>query len=225
MLFEIKDLVVDVDVIYKPKNKRTYLRLKDKKVIITSFKKYKENEVLKILNDYYVPIKKMLNTNEVLKNSITIFNKTYNVVINEADIDTIYIKDDNFIILTTTYNNEVIKKRVNEYLANLLKRYVETKIYDILNDFSDILTTMPNIEYKYLKSAFGKCYTTRNKIILSTICTKYDFIYIDYVIYHEFAHFKYSNHQEEFYNYLEIKFKNCKKVSKNMKKIKYNDTF
>ena len=54
---------------------------------------------------------------------------------------------------------------------------------------------------------------------------KYDIKYILSVIYHECAHFKIQNHQEEYYKYLESIYPNYRKVQKELRSIKYNEKY
>ncbi|MCM1197024.1 MAG: M48 family metallopeptidase, partial [Roseburia sp.] len=78
---------------------------------------------------------------------------------------------------------------------------------------------------KNVKGYYGECFSKKNLIILSTKLAKYDLKYILSVIYHECAHFKYQNHQKEFYDYLEERYPNYQKVQRELRKIRYNEKY
>ncbi|MCR4898950.1 MAG: DUF45 domain-containing protein, partial [Acholeplasmatales bacterium] len=52
-----------------------------------------------------------------------------------------------------------------------------------------------------------------------------DIEYILSVLYHEYCHFHYMNHQKEFYDFIELRLPNYRKINSNLRKIKYNDLY
>ena len=104
-----------------------------------------------------------------------------------------------------------------------LKKIVENNIEKIKNDMN--INFPICIEYKNVKTFYGECIPKRKKLIFSLKLAKYDPIFIYYVIYHELTHFYYSNHQDDFYNLIESKFPNCKKIQHELRKIKYTDRY
>ena len=55
-----------------------------------------------------------------------------------------------------------------------------------------------------MRSRWGVCYPKEKKIGLSSYLVLVPKYLIEYVIFHEFCHFKYPNHGKEFYQELSI---------------------
>lgn len=62
----------------------------------------------------------------------------------------------------------------------------------------------PRVEVKTMKSRWGSCTHTKNKISLNTELIKAPSHCIEYVIMHEMCHLKYPNHTKQFYNFLSL---------------------
>ena len=61
------------------------------------------------------------------------------------------------------------------------------------------LTVLPNFIVRYCTSYWGKCFYTRNEIRLSAYLYGTPPEVVDYVIYHEYAHFLVHDHSPAFY--------------------------
>jgi len=62
----------------------------------------------------------------------------------------------------------------------------------------------PSIEIKTMKSRWGSCVHTKNKMCLNTELIKAPSHCIEYVVMHEMCHFKYPNHTKQFYKFLSL---------------------
>ncbi len=60
----------------------------------------------------------------------------------------------------------------------------------------------PSITVRKMKTRWGSCSWSRNKITLNSELVKAPGPCIDYVVLHELAHFKHRKHDYEFYNFL-----------------------
>ncbi len=106
---------------------------------------------------------------------------------------------DNAVIVF--YTGEKNKKRVIEdflyrALNNIIYNY--TKIYSVrMNlDFEHTYTI------EYMKSKWGANYSKNNNIVYNRELIHRSLDFIEYVVVHELAHFKYRNHSEDFYKYI-----------------------
>lgn len=62
----------------------------------------------------------------------------------------------------------------------------------------------PAIDVKTMKSRWGSCLHTKGRIRLNTELIKAPSHCIEYVIMHEMCHFKYPNHNKQFYGFLSL---------------------
>ncbi|MDY6826970.1 MAG: SprT family zinc-dependent metalloprotease [Bacillota bacterium] len=60
----------------------------------------------------------------------------------------------------------------------------------------------PSVTIRTMKSRWGSCSFTRQKITLNTELLKFSLDCIDYVVLHELVHFIHHRHDEAFYNFL-----------------------
>ncbi|MFZ3171809.1 MAG: SprT family zinc-dependent metalloprotease [Carboxydocellales bacterium] len=60
----------------------------------------------------------------------------------------------------------------------------------------------PEIQIRTMKARWGSCLKDRNIIMLNYELIKAPKFCIDYVVLHELIHFKFRNHDEEFYNFM-----------------------
>ena len=79
---------------------------------------------------------------------------------------------------------------------------------DSLNRMHDLVKPyeieFPDLDIRKMRSRWGSCFPERNKIILNSSLIKAPKDCIDYVTLHELTHFKYKNHNDDFYRILNI---------------------
>lgn len=92
-----------------------------------------------------------------------------------------------------------------------LKDYVHKRVveyYDTM--FND--SRYPKVDFNYVKSYFGICYTKERKIYFNMSVAFLDIELIDYLIVHELAHLKYPNHQKQFWDFVIKVIPNAKRL-------------
>ena len=78
---------------------------------------------------------------------------------------------------------------------------------------------MPAIDIKTMKSRWGSCVHTKNKICLNTELIKAPSHCIEYVIMHEMCHLKYPSHTKQFYNFLSLVMPDWQKRKTRLEKV------
>lgn len=212
---------IPVELIYKRSNRRIYLRVKAGVVYITTPIQLSLSKVEEMIAKHFSFIMKHMMETEKIDNQIHFLGKLYSLNIQSADKNSLEVKETE--IQLRVNSSSVIEKLIQKLYRNTLRKVVEENVKYIISLFD-----MPkNVEFtfKNAKGYYGECFPTKKRIILSTKLAKYDMKYILSVLYHECAHFKYQNHQKEFYLYLEERYPNYRQVQRELRKIKYNDKY
>lgn len=212
---------IPVELIYKRSNRRIYLRVKAGVVYITTPIQLSLSKVEEMIAKHFSFIMKHMMETEKIDNQIHFLGKLYSLNIQSADKNSLEVKETE--IQLRVNSSSVIEKLIQKLYRNTLRKVVEENAKYIISLFD-----MPkNVEFtfKNAKGYYGECFPTKKRIILSTKLAKYDMKYILSVLYHECAHFKYQNHQKEFYLYLEERYPNYRQVQRELRKIKYNDKY
>lgn len=228
MIFIKRFIYLDIDcniyVTIKKSNKKIYLRVKNGDIYFTSPVKLTDDYILNMVkNNYNSIIKAIKKAPPAKTNKLHFFGLEYDVIINKSSLNNVYIMDNEIHIYTKKADDNYILRLVHLFYANRLSQFVEKNIEAVKNKFN--LNFNITLDYKNVKTYFAKCYSKRRHVVFSTNLCKYSEFYILSVIYHELAHFYHQNHGIQFYNLLEQKFSNYKKVQKELRKIKYNDIY
>lgn len=121
-------------------------------------------------------------------NNVELLDDSINIFIKEKYIENIdYIQK---------YYEKWLKEQAFEVYKNLVIKYQ--------NQMSKYVKSFPQIEVKKLKTRWGSCMPTRNKVTFNLSLIKTPYECIEYVVVHELAHFKHQNHSKKFYNLVEI---------------------
>jgi len=94
------------------------------------------------------------------------------------------------------------EKLINDWLRERAAIVFEEsldKIYPIVGKYKIL---KPEILIREMKARWGSCLKDSNTILLNFELIKAPKYCIEYVILHEIIHFKYENHDSEFYNFL-----------------------
>lgn len=218
------DIDCNVFITIKRSNKRIYLRVKNGDIYFTSPIMLTDAYILNMVKENYNSIIKAIKKTPPIKtNKLHFFGYGYDVVINKSSYNNVFLMDNEINIYTKKLDDNYISRVVHLFYANKLSEFVEKNIDEIKSKFN--LDFKITLQYKRVLTYFAKCYSSRKHIVFSTNLCKYDEFYILSVIYHELAHFYHQNHGIQFYNLLEQKFPNYKKVQKSLRKIKYNDIY
>lgn len=226
MRINIDGYEIDIIYEYKPLNRGVYISYKgDNTFKINGFFKYNESKIKDIVLKNKDKLIKVItkHNNKQPKDIIHYLGREYKIILKEDKYNMVSLVDNNMIV---SYKNEKnIKKIIREFYTDSVKEYVLNKFDEIFNKFSDLNIKKPSLKFKYTTSFYGKCFTRDNLIEISGMCMKMEPIYIDCVIMHELCHFKYQNHQRNFYDYFETKMPNCKKIQHAFRNLKYQDIY
>lgn len=226
MKVTFEDLEVEVIVNYKPQNRRIYLRIKNNILYISTFKKLTTSDIQTFIKQNYAFVKRNINRKPELDNHVLhLFGKPYDFKIIEECYDEVRIEDDMIMIYTKVKDYSYVKKLVDKFYISCLKDFSFNHYNDIYVRFSDVVLIKPRLEYKALKTCYGKYDKRKHTITLSAHLAKYDPFFIMLVMAHELTHCIYMNHQEDFYRLFESKFPNARRNQHILRKTKYNDYF
>ena len=92
----------------------------------------------------------------------------------------------------------VIRRFVKAQAATVLTAAVE-RIYPT---FAPNPPTLPQLSIRWMRTRWGSCTAAKNHITLNEKLVFLEPGLIDYVIYHEFCHFKHQDHSPAFYQHL-----------------------
>ena len=121
----------------------------------------------------------------------------------------------NNIIIKGRYFEIHIKEKYNEnkkYIRKIydkwLKDYAEHILGELIIKYQAILKKynikIPKLEIRQMKSRWGSCIPSSNKVIFNLNLIKTPMCCIEYVVLHELSHFKYQNHSKNFYDFIAI---------------------
>lgn len=212
---------IPVELIYKRSNRRIYLRVKAGVVYITTPVKLSLSKVEELIAKNFNFIMKHMKETEKIDNQIHFLGKLYALTFLYDKSNTIEVKDTEIVLTIKSLLDA--EKLIQELYKRALIKVVEEYAEEIISLFE-----MPkDIEFifKRVKGYYGECFPKKKKIILSTRLAKYELKYILSVIYHECAHFKYPHHQKEYYEYLEQRYPNYKRIQKELRKITYHEQY
>ncbi len=161
------------------KQQNYYESFTDKKENIS----FEEGETVYLLGKQY----KMKIISDI-KNEILIKGKYFEIHIKEK-----YTENRKYI-------RKVYDKWLKEYAYEVFRGLVE-KYQVILKKYN---IKIPNIEIRQMKSRWGSCLPSNNKVIFNLNLIKTPICCIEYVVLHELSHFKYPNHSKKFYNFVTI---------------------
>lgn len=218
---QVNQHTILVELCYKPKNRRIYLRVREGIVYITTPTRLSDRAIHSMLESNLPSIMKIMQQQDKIEDTIHYLGQSYPLILKHSTSPMVYIDNGNFII-ETTHPDEAVKLTTlfyNDTLMNIVKSYGK----DIQNKFN--ISDEIIYEYKNVKGYYGECFPKKKKIILASKLAKYELKYILSVIYHEFAHFKYPHHQKEFYEYLETLYPNYRSVQRALRKTRYNEKY
>lgn len=197
------------------------MRVRNGILYITSPTKLSKSYIEDIIAKNFNSILKAMQDGEKIEDEIHFLGQLYKLHFVKSEKSLVTIEDQTLIV--EAKDQESIPKLIEVFYNNALSKIVNTYSKEILNAFN--LSFDVTFRYKNVKGYYGECFPKRKLIILSSKLAKYQLTYILSVIYHECAHFKYTNHQAEFYEYLESVYPNYRKVQQNLRKINYKDAY
>ena len=161
-----------------------------KKIIRTYLKvKYIDNQFYLIINSY----KKLKNTE--IEDLVLKFSNRITKIADK-------LKNDSILQNKYTLLGEEIAK---EELTETRIKEAVNKITQLFNEYK-LIFNRPNtvLKFRKMKTRWGVCYLKKDTISLTTPLIYIPISLTEYVIIHEFCHFKYPNHSKKFYDYVKI---------------------
>ena len=115
------------------------------------------------------------------------------------------VKDGDRLLLTLRDPDDL------EEGLRVIRRFVKTEAKEILTaalrriypEFAPEPPAEPKLSIRWMRSRWGSCTAAKNHITLNEKLVFLDPVLINYVIYHEFCHFKHQDHSPAFYQHLE----------------------
>lgn len=209
-------LSITYEVIRKP-NKNAYFRIKDGILVVSAHPRTPLKTIEAFIDLKFDMFNQKINESKIKESDdlITLRGITYSVIWTVGSF--FYeIKDKTIHIRTRSLEKDKDKKRV--YLKELEKMLneIKSKIDCVIHGVG--LHPLP-IKIKYLKSKLGSYHRKNQEITLNSFLARLDPIYLEYVLYHEYAHAIVFNHSKDFYNLLDKLMPNHKVYQKDLKKI------
>ena len=138
---------------------------------------------------------------------VYLLGKQYKMKILKNEINDVNIKGKYFeILVKEKYMDN--KKYISNIYNNWIKDFSYKKFQSITNEYCIKLNknavTNPTIEVRNMKSRWGSCIRESNKVLYNTKLIKAPSFCIEYVVLHELSHFKYKNHNKDFYDFMTI---------------------
>ena len=116
--------------------------------------------------------------------------------------------ENEYLILNIRKNYIENKVYISNTYDKLLKEYAKTVFQDLVIKYQAQMIKykikIPEIEIRKMKSRWGSCFCTKNKIVLNLSLIKTPIECIEYVVVHELSHFRYQNHSKNFYDFISI---------------------
>lgn len=217
---------IDIEVTKKKiKNMHLYVKAPDGKVTISAPDSFSdktiENFALKNIDWIKAKVKKYEEQPKVNKlqyisgEKIYIWGKEYIIVLKESrNKNTFEIKDDTVMLSMKKYSTlEQKEKYVKEQFRELLK----SKIEIILPKWEEI-TGLKCYEWrtKYMKTRWGTCNTRAKRLWFNVQLATKPIDCLEYVVLHELAHLKVSDHGIEFKKILDKYMPNWREIQKKL---------
>lgn len=210
MKFLIDGVLYPVIIEKKKTTKNTYIRVKeDLKIYITTNIFTRDKEIVKLLEDNYKAISKMIEKQKI-KNSN---NVDFHYLGNKYDI--IYTE---YCDVSLGENKVFLNKNVDidKWYKKQAKVIFKEHLDAIYKVFSRRIV-YPDLRIRKMTTRWGVCNTKTKVVTLNLELIKRDIKYLDYVIVHELSHLVYPNHSTSFWNLVGENCPNYKQIKKEMK--------
>lgn len=197
-------------VIIKKRIKNTYIRVKDKKIVVTTNYLTPNLYINKLIKDNYKSIDKMILSVEKRQeknDKFYLFGGSYEVFFDSAVMDVVI--DEGRIIVNS-------QKQLDIYVDLLIKDTFSKRLEYWYNKFEESIP-VPNLKIRKMKSRWGVCNTRNCNVTLNYYLYRYDLECLDYVIVHELSHFIEGNHSKKFWMVVDKYYPDYKNVRKKLR--------
>lgn len=186
---------VQYQLYIKRNNRRFYLRIKEGKLVVSAppYLNMREIEGFILQHQEYIVkhIKQYKPKGQYIDGGyVYIFHNKYQIVLRDMKKKKCVIHE-SFLY--------VYHQNIQEVVENYLKAILMAYITEYIKQRQSVISRVPEITIRKMKSRWGSCFTTRNKVSFNLALVHLDRDLIDYVILHELCHFIEANHSPLFY--------------------------
>lgn len=209
MYFNYNDKKYEI-VIIRKNNKNTYIRVKDDlKIYVTTSLFTSDNMILKLVNENYSTITRMIDKEEVKVKR----NEKCMILGVEVDVIQLSIVDSYEFSDNKLYVKDISK--LDKYLKSFTETIFKERLDKIYSNFKGV--PYPKLKIRRMTTRWGVCNKKDKSITLNTELIKMDLKYLDYVIIHELSHFIYFDHSKNFWATVSKYCPNYKELRKEMR--------
>jgi predicted metal-dependent hydrolase len=206
---------VQYQLYIKRNNKRFYLRIKEGKLVVSapSYLNMRDIEGFIYQHQEYIikHIKQYKPKGQYIDGGyVYIFHNKYQIVLRDMKKKKCVIHE-SFLY--------VYHQNIQEVVENYLKAILMAYITEYIKQRQNVISKVPEITIRKMKSRWGSCFTTRNKVSFNLALVHLDSDLIDYVILHELCHFIEANHSPLFYQEVEKHMPDYKQRIKRLKEV------
>ena len=210
MKLDVDGTFYDIVVERKSGNRNTYIRVKkDLTIFVTTNKYTSERAILKLIEENYEKVVKMIEAQEKKKSNNEGFfylGRKYEIVYAEW-CDVSFGEERVFLnkkIDIDKWYKEQAKVLFQEHLDKMYERFSKKIPY-------------PRLRIRKMTSRWGVCNIRTKVITLNLELIKRDLKYLDYVIVHELSHLIHGDHSPSFWKLVEENMPDYKKYREEMK--------
>lgn len=210
----IDNIVIEVS---RKKVKNINLKInKDKSITIFANSKISINKLEKLVNSKKDWIYKNLNKINIhhIKSEpqeyingekINIRGMQYKLLVLENNKNKVEIEENIIYLYTKDINSYFDKKKIiDKFIKSKAIELFRESLDSMLNLIKPYEVNKPDMKIRKMKSRWGSCNRTKNKITINYELVKAPKDCLDYVVLHELIHFLVSGHNKAFYNYMTI---------------------
>lgn len=180
---------------------------------INQFLNSKKDWIEKQLNYFKKHINSTKEKEYVSGESFLYLGKQYRLKVIESELENCKFEKGYIWLFVKDKDN---KKKKKELLEKWFRQKSKAKLNEILIEQLNLFNEKTDIklELRVMSTMWGSCNKAKRKIILNTKLIHQKRSFVNYVIAHEVAHLKYSNHSRDFYAWLTSHMPNWKQVNK-----------
>lgn len=198
-IIQLREHQVHYQLYIKRNNKRCYLRIKEGQLVVSAPPYLNIRDIEGFIRQHQEYIIKQIKQYKpkghyVDGGYVYIFHSKYQIILRNMQKRKCVIHE-SFIY--------VYHKNIQEVIETYMKAILLAYITEYIKQRQNVISRVPEITIRKMKSRWGSCFTTRNKVSFNLALIHLDRDLIDYVILHELCHFIVANHSPLFYQEIE----------------------
>lgn len=150
--------------------------------------------------------------------STQLFGKDYRIIKIPSLENRIDVEDNKICIYLTNVEDEALAQRLfNGWWRSIAAQTYQAEVDSLFSSiFRKYQLTPPRVLIRKMKTLWGSCTPSKNKITLNEYLLKADIRCIRYVVLHELTHLLYPNHNKDFYAFLTVQMPDWKERKKEL---------